>query len=66
MKIVLSFEEYKARLEEQGKNLDGEDLRSFDWLAHYGALDLEECHQLLESFEFSSENESRKMKLKRP
>ena len=51
MKIVLSFEEFKNRLQEQGNQIDSEAEKTFDWLARYGSLDAEDYNQLLEAFD---------------
>ncbi len=58
MKIVLSFEEFKNRLQEQGNQIDSEAEKTFDWLARYGSLDAEDYNQLLESFDGLSAQET--------
>lgn len=50
MTIVLSFEEFKHRLEEEGKPIGADEVRTFDWLMQRSSLDADDCCRILELF----------------
>lgn len=58
MNVILSFEEFRHRLEEEGKGVGPDEQRSFAWLVQSEKLTTEDCIQLLDYYQSLNEADS--------